>query len=76
MIKLTNILTELLNTFEVQAEILSNRKSSKTYREKNKIQTNLEIPCQQCNQLFKPERSTKKYCSNKCRQRSFRAKQD
>ena len=26
MIKLTNILTELLNTFEVQAEILSNRK--------------------------------------------------
>ena len=26
MIKLTNILTELLNTFEIQAEIISNRK--------------------------------------------------
>ena len=30
MIKLTNILTELLNTFEVQAEILSDRKFSIT----------------------------------------------
>jgi len=28
MIKLTNILTEMLNTFEVQAEILSDRKSN------------------------------------------------
>ena len=30
MIKLTNILTEMLNTFEVQAEILSSRKESIT----------------------------------------------
>ena len=28
MIKLTNILTEMLNTFEVQAEILSDRQSN------------------------------------------------
>ena len=30
MIKLTNILTEMLNTFEIQAEILSDRKESIT----------------------------------------------
>ena len=30
MIKLSNILTEMLNTFEVQAEILSDRKESIT----------------------------------------------
>tara|TARA_B100001059_G_scaffold90888_1_gene89645 strand:+ start:498 stop:839 length:342 start_codon:yes stop_codon:yes gene_type:complete len=30
MIKLTNILSEMLNTFEVQAEILSDRKESIT----------------------------------------------
>ena len=54
------------------AEIISNRKSSKTYRDKNKIKTNLEIPCQQCNQLFIPIRSTKKFCSVNCRVTSYR----
>ena len=57
-----------------ESEIISNRKSLKTYRDKNKIKTNLEIPCQQCNQLFVPIRSTKKFCSVNCRVRSFRNK--
>ena len=57
-----------------KAAIVANRKSSRTYRKKHASKTRLEIPCKQCNQLFNPFRSTRLYCSNKCRQRSYRAK--
>ena len=61
-------------TCRKEAVKINSRKSSKTYREKNKIQINLEISCQQCNQIFKPVRSTKLYCSSNCRMKAFRAK--
>ena len=61
-------------TCRKEASKVSSRKTSKTYRKKHASKTRLEIPCKQCNQLFNPFRSTRLYCSNKCRQRSFRAK--
>ena len=62
-------------TCRKEAIKVNSRKSSKTFRDKNKIKTNLEIPCQQCNQLFIPIRSTKKFCSVNCRVTSYRRNQ-
>jgi len=62
------------NACRKEAIKVNSRKSSKIYRDKNKIKTNLEIPCQQCNQLFIPIRSTKKFCSVNCRVTSYRNK--
>ena len=61
-------------TCRVEVVKANSRKTSRTYRKKHNSKTRLEIPCKQCNQLFNPFRSTRLYCSNKCRQRSYRAK--
>lgn len=62
-------------TCRKEAIKVNSRKSSKTYRDKNKIKTTLEIPCKECNQLFVPIRSTKKFCSVNCRVTSYRKNQ-
>ena len=53
----------------------SSRKSSRTYRLRHKlVKATILVPCPMCNERFMQKRSTKKYCSNKCRQRAFRNK--
>ena len=53
----------------------SSRKSSRTYRLKHKlVKATILVPCPMCNTRFMQKRCTKKYCSNKCRQRAYRAK--
>ena len=53
----------------------SSRKSSRTYRLRHKlVKATILVPCPMCNERFMQKRCTKKYCSNKCRQRAYRAK--
>ena len=53
----------------------SSRKSSRMYRLRHKlVKATILVPCPMCNNRFMQKRCTKKYCSNKCRQRAYRAK--